>query len=114
MTENLDPTTLLAKLPSLLPGKKQLASSTDAVAVLIHTIFTSLSFVLVGLDDDDGAIGKFEGNVLPEDAVPRLDSTYIQEVEAEKDAHIGVKAVEAAEKVYGRYSKWFLFLGYGF
>ena len=28
-----------------------------------------------------------------------------------EEAHIGVKAVEAAEKVYGRYSKWFLFIG---
>lgn len=28
------------------------------------------------------------------------------------EAQVGVKVVEAAEKVYGRYSKWFLFIGY--
>lgn len=28
------------------------------------------------------------------------------------DAQAGVKVVEAAEKVYGKYSKWFLFIGY--
>ena len=27
------------------------------------------------------------------------------------EAQAGVRVVEAAEKVYGRYSKWFLFLG---
>ena len=51
-------------------------------------------------------------NDLPEDAIPKLDKGYVQEVEAEQDAHVGVKAVEAAEKVYGKYSKWFLFVGY--
>lgn len=66
MTEQLDPATLLAKLPSLLPGNKQLASSTDAVAALVHTVFTSLSFVLVGIDDDDTS-KEYENNGLPED-----------------------------------------------
>jgi len=65
MTEKLDPSTLLAKLPSLLPASKQLASSTDAVAAFIHTVFTSLSFTLVGIDDGD-ASDNFENNVLPE------------------------------------------------
>ena len=32
------------------------------------------------------------------------------EAERESDAHAGVKRVEAAEKVYGRYSKWVLFI----
>ena len=41
-----------------------------------------------------------------------IDPRTEQEIEAERDAHVGVKTVEAAEKVYGRYSKWFLFLGY--
>lgn len=41
-----------------------------------------------------------------------LDAKTAQEVEEEQDAHLGVKTVEAAEKVYGRYSKWFLFAGY--
>ena len=30
----------------------------------------------------------------------------------EEDANAGVKTVEAAEKVYGPHSKWFLFIGY--
>ena len=49
---------------------------------------------------------------LPEDAVPKLDRAVEEEIQAEEDAHLGVKAVEAAERVYGRYSKWFLFIGY--
>ncbi|KAH9896440.1 drug:h+ antiporter [Cubamyces lactineus] len=46
-----------------------------------------------------------------EAGIPRLDFTTKVEIEAEEDAHLGVKTVEAAEKVYGRYSKWFLFVG---
>jgi hypothetical protein len=30
----------------------------------------------------------------------------------EEDAHAGVKKVEAAQRVYGRYSRWCLFIGY--
>ena len=48
---------------------------------------------------------------LAPDAVPQLDRRIEEELQAEADAHVGVKTVEAAEKVYGRYSKWFLFLG---
>ena len=48
------------------------------------------------------------------DERPRIAPELIQEIEAEEDAHVGVKKVEAAEKVYGRYSKWFLFIGYVF
>ena len=48
----------------------------------------------------------------PEDVVPKLDNKVEEELHSEDDAHLGVKAVEAAEKVYGRYSKWFLFIGY--
>lgn len=32
-------------------------------------------------------------------------------VAAEQDAHAGVKKVEAAQRVYGRYSRWCLFVG---
>jgi MFS family permease len=32
---------------------------------------------------------------------------------AEQDAHAGVKKVEAAQRVYGRYSRWCLFIGIG-
>ena len=48
---------------------------------------------------------------VPEDAIPKLDKQTVEVLQAEEDAHLGVKAVEAAEKVYGRYSKWFLFVG---
>ncbi|KAI0759140.1 drug:h+ antiporter [Trametes elegans] len=47
-----------------------------------------------------------------EAGIPRL-ATKI-ELEVEEDAHLGVKTIEAAEKVYGRYSKWFLFIGHVF
>lgn len=30
----------------------------------------------------------------------------------EQDAHVGVKKVEAALRIYGRYSRWCLFIGY--
>ncbi|KAI1784448.1 drug:h+ antiporter [Ganoderma leucocontextum] len=50
---------------------------------------------------------------VPEDVIPKLDQETLQVLQAEDDAHLGVKAVEAAEKVYGRYSKWFLFIGIG-
>ncbi|KAI0367339.1 drug:h+ antiporter [Pilatotrama ljubarskyi] len=46
-----------------------------------------------------------------EAAIPKLDFATKVEIESEEDAHLGVKTVEAAEKVYGRYSKWFLFIG---
>ncbi|THH28555.1 hypothetical protein EUX98_g5621 [Antrodiella citrinella] len=44
---------------------------------------------------------------------PELDLRTAEEIQAEQDAHLGVKTVEAAEKVYGRHSKWFLFIGLG-
>ncbi|KAI0828474.1 drug:h+ antiporter [Trametes gibbosa] len=43
----------------------------------------------------------------------KLDFVTKNEIEAEADAHLGVKTVQAAEKVYGPYSKWFLFIGIG-
>lgn len=49
---------------------------------------------------------------ISEDAVPKIDPRLAEVIDAEVDAHVGVKKVEAAEKVYGRYSKWFLFIGY--
>lgn len=33
------------------------------------------------------------------------------DLQLEQDASVGVKTVEAAEKVYGKHSKWFLFIG---
>ena len=41
-----------------------------------------------------------------------LDPEIAEELEAEEDAHGGVRTVEAAEQVFGKYSKWFLFIGY--
>ena len=41
-----------------------------------------------------------------------LDSTTVQEIHAEQDAHVGVKTVEAAGRVFGKYSRWALFIGY--
>ncbi|KAG1814292.1 MFS general substrate transporter [Suillus subaureus] len=37
----------------------------------------------------------------------------LRSVAAEQDAHAGVKKVEAAQRVYGRYSRWCLFVGIG-
>ena len=42
---------------------------------------------------------SFDG---PDDSQISVDSV---------DAQVGVKTVEAAQKVYGPHSKWFLFLG---
>ncbi|KAH9846877.1 drug:h+ antiporter [Lenzites betulinus] len=50
-------------------------------------------------------------DALPEDAIPKIDPDLARKIQEEEDAHVGVKTVEAAEKVYGRYSKWFLFVG---
>ncbi|KAH8109673.1 drug:h+ antiporter [Phellopilus nigrolimitatus] len=47
------------------------------------------------------------------DGLPVLDARTQDEVAQEVDAHVGVKRVEAAEKVHGRYSKWTLFVSLG-
>lgn len=41
-----------------------------------------------------------------------LDVHMQAAVAREIDAHVGVKRVQAAEKVYGKYSKWILFISY--
>ena len=45
------------------------------------------------------------------DAAPKLDVDIQEKLRAEEDAHLGVKAAEASEKVYGRYVKWLLYTG---
>lgn len=45
------------------------------------------------------------------EAGPHLDSRTAAEIQAEEDAHLGVKTSQAAYKVYGKYSKWSLFIG---
>lgn len=45
------------------------------------------------------------------DTVLYLDSRTAAQIQAEEDAHIGVKTSQAAYKIYGKYSKWSLFAG---
>lgn len=40
---------------------------------------------------------------------PDISSVFVLDVES----HAGVKTVEATQKVYGKYSRWFLFIGLG-
>lgn len=42
-----------------------------------------------------------------------VDSRTAEELAREADAHLGVKRVEAARKVFGRYSNWVLFVSLG-
>ena len=46
--------------------------------------------------------------------VPQLKGSCLQEMEADQDVYVGVKAAGAAWKVYGRYSKWVLYVRYNF
>lgn len=41
-----------------------------------------------------------------------LDGRAANALGAEANAHVGVAKVEAAQKVYGRYSRWILFTSY--
>ncbi|KAI5118116.1 hypothetical protein M0805_003470 [Coniferiporia weirii] len=50
-----------------------------------------------------------ENGVLSASRASILDARTTDELALEEDAHIGVRRVEAAEKVYGRFSKWILF-----
>lgn len=43
--------------------------------------------------------------------VTSLAPEVVEEIEAEEDAHAGVRAVEAAKHVFGRTSRWSLFTG---
>lgn len=52
------------------------------------------------------------GEGVLKDVAPKLEGSYLQEMEADQDAYIGVKAAGAASKVYGRRSKWLIVLGY--
>lgn len=58
-------------------------------------------------DDDDDYQSPTPGSTTQTGAVAaHLDPTVLQEV----DAHAGVLKVEAAERVYGKRSKWVLFI----
>ena len=54
---------------------------------------------------------KKHDSPLGDTPVLSIDHKLAQEIEVEEDAPAGVKTVEAAERVYGKYSKWFLFIG---
>ncbi|KAH9943323.1 PI31 proteasome regulator N-terminal-domain-containing protein [Epithele typhae] len=63
----LDASALIHALPNVLPSaKKSLQSPHDAIAALVHTVFTILAFRLVGIDES-GLVHTFEGNVLPDE-----------------------------------------------
>jgi len=40
----------------------------------------------------------------------KFSEDHVQQVSRDSDAHLGVKKVEASYKVYGKYSKWVLFI----
>jgi len=65
MPDLLDPSALLALLPNVLPPSCTLQTPQDAIAVLVHTIMSALSFRLVGTDDAT-TITSFTNNVLPD------------------------------------------------
>ncbi|KAI0693556.1 PI31 proteasome regulator N-terminal-domain-containing protein [Cytidiella melzeri] len=65
MSNILDPSALLSKIPSLLPAEKQeFQSSHDGLAALVHSTMTALGFRLVGVEDN-ATTRTFENNVLP-------------------------------------------------
>ena len=62
----LDPSALIATLPSLLPeGKKTLDSPQDAIAALLHTALTAVSFRLTGVDESTRPSVSVSDNILP-------------------------------------------------
>ncbi|KZP28418.1 MFS general substrate transporter [Athelia psychrophila] len=62
---------------------------------------------------DDRVSRETHGDLESTQGSPRLDTRTFVAVQAEQEAHLGVKTVEAAERVYGRFAKWFLFIGLG-
>ncbi|KAG6868449.1 hypothetical protein C0993_002587 [Termitomyces sp. T159_Od127] len=65
MTDILDPAALVSLLPTLLPiSSKTLASPHDAIASLLHTIFSAVAFRLIGIDESSSS-AIIENNVLP-------------------------------------------------
>ncbi|KAG1768050.1 MFS general substrate transporter [Suillus placidus] len=61
-------------------------------------------------DDDDRLSYNNDASVC---GAAVVDGEYRSVLAAEQDAHAGVKKVEAAQRVYGRYSRWCLFVGLG-
>lgn len=66
MTDILDPAALVSLLPTLLPiSSKTLVSPHDAIASLLHTIFSAVAFRLIGIDESS-SLAVIENNILPE------------------------------------------------
>ncbi|KAG2338806.1 drug:h+ antiporter [Suillus weaverae] len=65
--------------------------------------------MLQKVDDDDDRLSHNDDASVCGAAV---DGEH-RSLAAEEDAHAGVKKVEAAQRVYGRYSRWCLFVGLG-
>ncbi|KAG8716297.1 hypothetical protein FRC11_005127 [Ceratobasidium sp. 423] len=70
MTDLLDASALLGKVPNVLPhSNKNLSSPQDAVAILLHSAMTALGFRLVAIDEDAPATEPEAGaapGLLPE------------------------------------------------
>lgn len=63
----LDPAALTTQLVTILPPSNRcLASPHDGLAALVHTVFTTLGFRLIAIDDSSSA-RTFQNNVFPED-----------------------------------------------
>ncbi|THH12220.1 hypothetical protein EW145_g145 [Phellinidium pouzarii] len=65
MTDILDPSVLLSSLSGYLPSSKALTHPQDALAVLLHSSLSVLSFRLLGLDDSSSG-DAIANNILPE------------------------------------------------
>ncbi|KAG5340980.1 hypothetical protein C0989_012354 [Termitomyces sp. Mn162] len=65
-TDILDPAALISLLPTLLPvSSKILTSPQDAIAALLHSIFSAVAFRLIGIDESSSS-ASIENNVLPQ------------------------------------------------
>ncbi|KAG6911719.1 hypothetical protein DXG01_007969 [Tephrocybe rancida] len=65
-TDILDPSALISLLPTLLPpSSKVLASPQDAIAALLHSIFSAVAFRLTAIDENSSS-ASIENNILPE------------------------------------------------
>lgn len=60
-------------------------------------------------DRESGQAAAHHSHNATASSLSNLDPRTADELARELDAHAGVLRVEAAEKVYGRYSKWVLF-----
>lgn len=66
------------------------------------------------IGEKDAGYGRHDiEQVLSYDGHGAIDTRTAEELSREADAHLGVKRVEAARKVFGRYSNWVLFISLG-